>query len=90
MPYPDFSPATSQVAATSVSWNSNGTMIAVSYGHIDHEGWCVHSGSLCIWNIFSRKMNPKKPFISVDTQVYTNYVCNNKIYIDLFSNGRIS
>nr|WAW84842.1 cytoplasmic dynein 2 intermediate chain 2 [Halisarca dujardinii] len=38
-------------SATDLSWNSTGTVLAVSYGHMGHQSWCVHEGCVGVWHL---------------------------------------
>lgn len=58
-----------ELSATSLSWNCTGSLLAASYGRYDHTGWCEHSGILCIWSAFSRKLKPDQPDTVMETQV---------------------
>lgn len=52
---------------TSVSWNSNGSRLAVAYGKTDHVSWCEHSSLLHIWSISHRvKYDANKPDITIE------------------------
>lgn len=31
-----------QFHCTGLSWNSTGSVLAVSYGKLDHQDWCAH------------------------------------------------
>jgi WD repeat-containing protein 34 len=66
-PSPDFNAAASEESVTCLSWNCSGSMLAASYGKMDHSGWCAHTGSVNTWNVFRRKMDPKKPEFSLET-----------------------
>lgn len=68
-PSSDHSAATSTTSITSMTWNSTGSTIAIAYGKLDHSGWCNHSGNVCVWNIFNRKMNAHQPDISLESLV---------------------
>ena len=46
--------------------NSSGTMLAVAFARNDHNGWCMHRASLCIWNMMKQNINVSKPDISVE------------------------
>ncbi|KAA6399332.1 MAG: putative WD repeat domain 34 L homeolog, partial [Streblomastix strix] len=45
---------------SSISWNCTGRLLAVSYGQMDHEGWCLHKGVLNIWSVFHEDLGKKK------------------------------
>nr|XP_006820378.1 PREDICTED: WD repeat-containing protein 34-like [Saccoglossus kowalevskii] len=51
--------------STGLSWNSIGSVIAVSYGRFDHQDWCTHKSALCTWNV-DRRVNPNKPDVTID------------------------
>lgn len=55
-----------ELQVTGLSWNSTGSVIAVSYGRFDHEHWCSHKSALCTWNIDRRAIDPNKPDITID------------------------
>ena len=37
-----------KMECTGVSWNSSGSVIAVSYGHLEHDAWCTDKGFVCL------------------------------------------
>ncbi|KAI9094845.1 WD40-repeat-containing domain protein [Phlyctochytrium arcticum] len=45
---------TAGLLCSDLSWNKNGTTVAVAYGRFDHESWCQHSGALCTWSLATR------------------------------------
>lgn len=49
-----------ELQVTGLSWNSSGSVIAVSYGRFDHDNWCTHKSALCTWNINSRTLDRNK------------------------------
>ncbi|XP_031555481.1 WD repeat-containing protein 34-like [Actinia tenebrosa] len=55
-----------QLQVTGLSWNSTGSVIAASYGRLDHEDWCTHKSSLCTWNLDRKTLNANKPDTTVD------------------------
>lgn len=63
----------SQLAVTAVSWNSSGSVVAASYGKLDHEDWCTHKSGLCTWNLNRRGLDCDKPdtVLDVDSCVMT-------------------
>jgi len=50
------------LACTDISWNSTGNLLAVSYGRINHVGWCLESGYIAIWNIYDVN-SPDQPYV---------------------------
>jgi WD40 repeat protein len=50
----------------SVSWNCNGTSLAVAYGKTNHTAWCEHHSVVSIWSIFRRDFDSKKPNINIE------------------------
>ncbi|PRP76276.1 hypothetical protein PROFUN_07798 [Planoprotostelium fungivorum] len=66
-PSPNFNAAASEDSVSGLTWNASGSMLVASYGKLDHAGWCSHVGSLKGWNVFRRKMDPKKPEVSIET-----------------------
>eukprot|EP00941_MAST-03F_sp_MAST-3F-sp1_P003542 g3542.t1 len=56
---------------TGVSWSCTGSVVCVSYGRTDHDGWCCHALSskpaLCVWNIFARDFKVDKPQLVYET-----------------------
>ncbi|CAD8065048.1 unnamed protein product [Paramecium sonneborni] len=52
---------------TDIQWNSNGLIIAASYGCLDHLGQCSHTSYINCWNIFKRDFKPDKPTIVIET-----------------------
>lgn len=55
-----------ELQVTGLSWNSTGSVVAVSYGRFDHEDWCTHKSALSTWNIDRRAIDPNKPDASID------------------------
>jgi hypothetical protein len=51
---------------TSLSWNANGSMIGITYGKNDIEGFCDLPGVFCGWNVFSKTFHYQKPDLLVD------------------------
>jgi hypothetical protein len=43
---------------TDVQWNSNGFMVAASYGSLEHEGSCNHRAFVSVWNLAKRDFQP--------------------------------
>mmetsp|Transcript_1390 Transcript_1390/g.2105 ORF Transcript_1390/g.2105 Transcript_1390/m.2105 type:complete len:554 (-) Transcript_1390:233-1894(-) len=54
-------------AATGISWNSTGWVVAVSYGRYDHKGTCRHRSALRTWNLSRRTLNVNKADVTVET-----------------------
>jgi len=51
----------------SVSWSCNGSVVACSYGHANHVGWCTHSSSsLAFWNVHRRQLSLDIPDTSLE------------------------
>jgi hypothetical protein len=61
--------ASLKLSCSGISWNCNGSVLAVSYGRFDHTGWCNYRSALCIWNIFQHDFNPQKPHMVLETSV---------------------
>ena len=59
-------PSKINLQCTSISWNSTGNMLAVSYGKIDILGWCKNPGAICCWSIFNKKFNSNIPDMIID------------------------
>jgi len=53
-------------AVTAVSWNCNGTALAVAYGKTNHKSWCECQSVVSIWSVFRREFDPKKPTINIE------------------------
>ncbi|KAM3132067.1 hypothetical protein pb186bvf_015811 [Paramecium bursaria] len=51
---------------TDIQWNSNGLIIAASYGCLEHDGSCVHQSFVSAWSINSRTFNQDKPNYTID------------------------
>eukprot|EP00668_Euglena_longa_P011929 GGOE01014350.1.p1 GENE.GGOE01014350.1~~GGOE01014350.1.p1 ORF type:complete len:562 (-),score=150.35 GGOE01014350.1:218-1903(-) len=54
-------PCDAGLQVTGVAWNSNGTVVAISYGRIDVVGWCYDRGYVCTWNVLREGVRPTKP-----------------------------
>ncbi|KAI8926392.1 WD40-repeat-containing domain protein [Entophlyctis helioformis] len=55
------------MSCTDLAWNMTGSVVATSYGHIDHSGWCAHKGMICAWNIALRDINPDIASFAAET-----------------------
>ena len=51
---------------TCVSWNCNGTNLAVGYGKTNHAAWCEHQSVVSIWPVFRRDFDPKKAVTNIE------------------------
>jgi len=51
-----------QYQVTGISWNCNGSSLAVAYGKTDHVSWCEHQSILNVWSL----NNTKKPAITIE------------------------
>nr|XP_054766400.1 cytoplasmic dynein 2 intermediate chain 2-like [Lytechinus pictus] len=63
----EHAPLNRELQCTNLSWNCNGSTVAVAYGRMDHQDWCTHKGSLCTWNVDRGKVCPTKADSSIDT-----------------------
>ncbi|CAH1783665.1 unnamed protein product [Owenia fusiformis] len=59
-------PEMEQLNVTALSWNSTGSVLAASYGNLNHEDWCTHKSALCTWNLDRRTVEPNKPDTVID------------------------
>ena len=50
---------------SNLAWNCTGSILAVSYGKQDHNGWCNHQSCLTIWSINDRHLNINKGDIHI-------------------------
>ena len=50
----------------SLSWNCNGSNLAVAYGKTNHTSWCEHHSVLCVWSVFRRDVDSKKPTSTIE------------------------
>lgn len=51
---------------TGISWNSNGSVLAASFGHLLHEDWCTHKAALCTWNLDHAGFKEDKPDTTIE------------------------
>lgn len=51
---------------TSLSWNSTGSVIAASFGLMEHEDWCTHRTALCTWNLDRSGIKEDKPDTTIE------------------------
>lgn len=51
---------------TSLSWNSNGSTIAVAFGKTNHATWCDHHSNVSLWSVFRRDFDAKKPTNTIE------------------------
>ena len=56
----------SDYQVTSLSWNCNGSSLAVAYGMNNHVSWCEHSSVVSIFNPFRRTFDAKKPTTNIE------------------------
>uniref|UniRef100_A0A5K4FAD5 WD_REPEATS_REGION domain-containing protein n=1 Tax=Schistosoma mansoni TaxID=6183 RepID=A0A5K4FAD5_SCHMA len=57
----------SKLSVTGLSWNSNGTLLAISYGSLCHTDWCTHNGIAALWNVsneISVLNTPKQKYVT--------------------------
>lgn len=59
-------PSYAEFQCTDISWNSTGSVIAVSYGKFDHDDWCTHKSVVCTWNLDRRSLEPQKPDVTIE------------------------
>ena len=52
--------------AVSLSWNVNGSTLAVAYGKTNHTTWCEHCSVVSVFNVFRRDFNPKKATVNIE------------------------
>lgn len=45
---------TEPMSCTGISFNTTGSVIGVSYGCSQHDGWCTHAAGLAVWNLNRR------------------------------------
>lgn len=52
----DATGAPSLYPCSDCAWNCTGSVLAVSYGRANHDGWCEHRGPmLAVWNVMKRR-----------------------------------
>lgn len=56
----------SNYQVTSLSWNCNGSSLAVAYGRTNHVSWCECSSVVSIFNPFRRAFDSKKPTLNIE------------------------
>ena len=62
--------------ATSMSWNSTGSVLAVAYGRLDESGWCnITRAGCCLYHVFQRDFDAAKPQTFLETSSYLMSVC---------------
>jgi hypothetical protein len=61
--------------AVSLSWNVNGTSIAIAYGKTNHTTWCEHCSVVSIFSVFRRDFNPKKATLNIEVSNCVSEVC---------------
>lgn len=65
--------------ALGVSWNANGTMLAVAYGRIDTSGWCYSKGYVGVWNLIRPDMDENAPHYTLELDSYATCVAFHPI-----------
>ncbi|CAH8593001.1 unnamed protein product [Schistosoma haematobium] len=60
----------SKLSVTGLSWNSNGTLLAISYGSLCHTDWCTHNGMAALWNVSNETL-----VINTPQQKYVTDTC---------------
>lgn len=58
--------------ATSISWNSNGSTVAVAYGRVDTVSWCSSKGYVCAWNIHRADIDCSRPHVTLEADSFVN------------------
>jgi WD40 repeat protein len=51
---------------TNVTWNCNGSTLAVAYGKTNLVSWCEYHSCVSLWGIFRREFNAKKPHENIE------------------------
>lgn len=51
---------------TDLSWNSTGSVVAASFGQLEHEDWCTHRTSMCTWNLDRTGIKEDKPDTTIE------------------------
>ncbi|KAL9649632.1 hypothetical protein ABK040_003309 [Willaertia magna] len=59
---------TEPLAVTDLSWNCKGNIIGVSFGRLNHNGWCLEPGYIC--------------FYYINSDIYTDFKLEQKILIE--------
>lgn len=47
-----------EVKVTGVSWNCNGSILAVASSGVKHEAWCDHRGSVSLYSVSRKNFDP--------------------------------
>ncbi|KAH9599167.1 hypothetical protein LSM04_008427 [Trypanosoma melophagium] len=63
-----------ELHALTVSWNCNGTLLAVGYGRVDTVGWCHNSGLVSVWNLSRHDMDVNTPHHTLETDSFVTSV----------------
>lgn len=77
-------------SATDVSWNSTGSVLAISYGHTDHQSWCIHEGHVCVWFLDQRGLDPSRASVSIASPSCAMSVAYHPTEPALLSSGTFS
>lgn len=57
----------SNLSTSSVSWNSSGNIVAVSYSSTAHSGFCEHISGFSCWNLVKRSFDCNSPDTDFET-----------------------
>jgi WD40 repeat protein len=73
------------LSCTDISWNCTGNMLAVSYGRLNHVGWCLESGYVSVWNIYD--LQTPDPIVIEVEESYTMKVAFHPKLHDVLAIG---
>ena len=62
----EINPVEDSYQVSGISWSCNGRSLAVAYGKPDHTSWCEHQSVICVWHVFRRDFNTKKPDLTIE------------------------
>lgn len=51
---------------TDVAWNATGSVLAISFGKLETEGWCEQNSYVCLWNVFKSGFEAGKPDLKIE------------------------
>ena len=84
----DFAAQGMDLQATSMSWNSTGSVLAVAYGRLDESGWCnITRAGCCLYHVFQRDFQPTTPQTVLETSSYLMSVCCHPEIPSLIAGG---
>lgn len=75
---------------SAVAWSCTGQSLAAGFGRHDHEDWCEHRSTLCVWNIFRRNLNPAKADLTIEMDSCVTSLAFHPAFPSVLAGGSFS